>query len=645
MALLTAALLLTHNPSAAIAAGLCALWLVPLSLWRPSRRGLVLAGSAALYGALLAAFLWLPALLEVSLVQVERMNRGELHYRNQFLVWPGLHPFLWGLQERSAYRPIGFPFDLQLLYPHSAYGPTKLGLWQALTLGAALPLFVLALLRAGRGGGGRAVERRLAGRGAVAGRRLELLSAGFGLAVFLLFYSQSFDWWLPLWERYTLLRSIQLPARFLPGACLGLALAGGALLALYLRPGAGAWLLAGGAAVLLGVTMTPRRGMPLEAGVSHTMGVQHLIELERSEPGFTNSTGEFLPRSATYEVHHEGEARGFWLYERLWPEASWLGGRVRVAAGEAAVAGLWGRGLWTVARVEAGPAGATLAFHQLAFPGWRAWVDGAPAPVGGGPGGAGAGHRPGVRGGGGAPRAARGGPALRALRPPRRGGRPVPGRPARRRGVAGPPGGGPARGAAGGGRRGAAPGGAGCAGAALLLAGGGGGGGGAPGPAPAPAGARGGGRPAGGGPGGGGGRGGPGGPGGGAGRGGPGAGGPSRTCAPWPSSRPTAPCGTRGRTPGGGSTCTPRRGPRRRWSAPRGGLCRRGWPWTRRPGRPRWGTGCASWPRWRPSPGPGAGGAAVVLDAAAEPPRAGGGSGAGRTRWRTSPRGPGGGWR
>src|SRR5262245_32788053 len=75
IALLTAALLLTHNPSAAIAAGLTALWVVCLTLWRPSPRAALLATSAALFGALLTAVLWVPALLETSIVQVERMNR------------------------------------------------------------------------------------------------------------------------------------------------------------------------------------------------------------------------------------------------------------------------------------------------------------------------------------------------------------------------------------------------------------------------------------------------------------------------------------------------------------------------------------------------------------------------------------------
>src|SRR5918994_733732 len=102
---------------------------------------------------------------------------------------------------------------------------------------------------------------------------------------------------------------------------------------------------------------------------------------QRQQPGFTDSMDEFLPRTAGYETWHEGEARGFWLYQRVFPEAAWVGGRVRAWAGDLAVRGLRGGLLWTAADVEAGPEGATLALHQLAFPGWRAWIDNQPHPV------------------------------------------------------------------------------------------------------------------------------------------------------------------------------------------------------------------------------------------------------------------------
>jgi len=67
--------------------------------------------------------------------------------------------------------------------------------------------------------------------------------------------------------------------------------------------------------------------------------------------------------------------RGFWLYERLFPETGWLAGRVMPWSGDVAIQALHGDALWTVAEVSSSNGG-TRAFHQLAFPGWRAWVDG-----------------------------------------------------------------------------------------------------------------------------------------------------------------------------------------------------------------------------------------------------------------------------
>ena len=110
-------------------------------------------------------------------------------------------------------------------------------------------------------------------------------------------------------------------------------------------------------------------------------GVAAAVARQRAQPGTTASTDEFLPRTADFATWHEGEARGFWLLERIFPEASWVAGRVQVWEGEAALHDVSGGGLWTATRITAGPAGAALAFHQLAFPGWRATIDGRPAPL------------------------------------------------------------------------------------------------------------------------------------------------------------------------------------------------------------------------------------------------------------------------
>ncbi|HEX2034798.1 MAG TPA: DUF6541 family protein, partial [Chloroflexota bacterium] len=163
----TAAVFLTHNAVAAIGCFVTFLWLACLSLWRPSLRALLGAASAALLGAALVAVLWVPALLETSIVQIERHHRGNLHYRNHFLIWPGFHPeTVWGLQERGPWTP-GFPIDLHLIYPHSLYGPVRLGLWQGVTCAVAVAVLATRLARAAHGGSTFRVpssESRVGGR-------------------------------------------------------------------------------------------------------------------------------------------------------------------------------------------------------------------------------------------------------------------------------------------------------------------------------------------------------------------------------------------------------------------------------------------------------------------------------------------------
>ena len=382
VALCTAGVLLAHNAVAAVAAVVAATWLGCLCLWRPSLRALLAAVTAAVAGALAVTFFWLPALLETALVQIENNLHGNLNYHNHFLRWPGFHrEDVWGLQTRGPWT-VGFPVDLHLIYPHSLYGPVRLGLWQAIIWLAALAVLAwqgTKLLRARRRHASRAGHQPAAGA-ATFDRRLGVLVVAYGLLLAAACYSQTFDWALPWWDRFAALRSIQLPSRLLAPAVFGLALALGGSMALCLRPGRRAWALAMIAAACLTVAGLGGRHVPLDPGVSHEMTLATAAGDERTQPGYTDSMDEFLPRTAGVTTWHENEARGFWLYERMFPEASWTGGRVRAWQGDVAIAGVSGRSLWTSADVVvAGPAGGTggtVAFHQLAFPGWRAWVDG-----------------------------------------------------------------------------------------------------------------------------------------------------------------------------------------------------------------------------------------------------------------------------
>ncbi len=104
------------------------------------------------------------------------------------------------------------------------------------------------------------------------------------------------------------------------------------------------------------------------------------MEYNRFAAG-TTSGGEFLPRTAHWEDDQApAMRRGIRVYEDAYPQAGWQAGLARVINGQAAIEALWSRPHWIVAQVEA-PEAATIGFHQLVFPGWRAFIDGQPASL------------------------------------------------------------------------------------------------------------------------------------------------------------------------------------------------------------------------------------------------------------------------
>ena len=214
---ITVALLLTHNISALLGALITPAWAGCLWLWRPNRRALLRLGGAALGAAVLTVFFWLPALMEIALVQIERLHVGAVDYRHYFLAWPGYHSSHGGLQTRSVWTR-GFPIDLHLIYPYVwSSGPVPLSLWQGVLFVGALIAFALATTPLGRMRSAAllrlpAIPHQL---------RLNGLTVGFGLILALVCYSQSFDWALPLWEQLPPLRALQFPFRLLAPAGYG----------------------------------------------------------------------------------------------------------------------------------------------------------------------------------------------------------------------------------------------------------------------------------------------------------------------------------------------------------------------------------------------------------------------------------------
>jgi hypothetical protein len=360
------ALLVTHNLSALLAAACAAGWLAALTLVTRSRAALgacLCATTAGALGASITAFFWAPALLESSLVQIERMQRGQLHYRNWFIEWPGYHlESGWGLQERSPWTA-GWPFDLHLVYTHAIYGTPRMSLWQALALGAAVVVFL-------------AGSRWRSQTSAPLARAM--LAYGLGLA--LVTYALLFDWFLPAWEQVRAVRTLQFPMRLLGPTGIGTVCALAAT----------ASLLPGSARIRTAVAVVTAAAIALSGGLARPLKLDAeaprqanedavIREQSQDRPWSYGETGEFLPKTADWVEWHEGEARGFWLFERVFPESSWLGGRVRAWDGRVAFHDVQGGALWTLADVTVdGAAGGTVAFHQFYFPGWRAWIDGVP---------------------------------------------------------------------------------------------------------------------------------------------------------------------------------------------------------------------------------------------------------------------------
>ena len=170
------------------------------------------------------------------------------------------------------------------------------------------------------------------------------------------------------------LRTIQFPFRLLTFVACGLALAAGGALTLWLSQSRRTWVATCVVAAALGIAGVGGRSVPLNPEMSRTVSL--------APGGLYVSTAEFLPKTAHFTTWHEDEARGFWLYEHMFPEAAWLGGRVTVWDGTMAIRQLAGGSLWTTAEVTvAGDEPGVLAFHQFAFAGWRAWVDGRPVPA------------------------------------------------------------------------------------------------------------------------------------------------------------------------------------------------------------------------------------------------------------------------
>lgn len=193
-----ALVIVTHNITALLGAGVLVLYSLGLWFWQRSRAGCLRAALAVVCGLGLSAFFWLPSIADMGLVHAENLPQGMFDYHRNFVPWPDLFAAPPLLDSRAANPP----------FPHLLGWAA----WLALGVGV-LTLLVSLATRSSSG----------ANRGWIA--------TGLGIAAICLALTQS--WTAPLWEALPLLPLVLFPSRFLGPAALGVALTAAASVATF----------------------------------------------------------------------------------------------------------------------------------------------------------------------------------------------------------------------------------------------------------------------------------------------------------------------------------------------------------------------------------------------------------------------------
>lgn len=326
LALSYAALILSHNISALIFSPFLLLYLL-LRLGERRRQFRRLAGvalGAVVLGLALAAWFWVPALAEKSLVQTEPITQGYFHYSGHF----------WGHDL----------VQLSWLFDYSVAGRNafRVGLVQALLAAGG----VLALLWCSRQAG-----RRL---------RVSVLFMLITLAVATLMITPLSR---PLWDTFPLLPFTQFPWRFLSVQALAGALATGALALLPhgpLKAGATATLILFLLVVALGDLSTDYLAL-----TDDDVSASRLAEYE----WFTGNIGSTVSAEYLPETVHPRPYTSPWL-------ENGARNQTQVVAGQASTTLLVREATEQRWEVTTGTEGATVIFPTLYWPGWQATIDG-----------------------------------------------------------------------------------------------------------------------------------------------------------------------------------------------------------------------------------------------------------------------------
>lgn len=325
-AALVAALLLAHNITALFVAPGVALYVGLLTLIERRPRAFVPVAGAFALGLGLAAFYWIPAILEIGATRAnESMLSG-------------------GIALRNFVRP---PLEIVQRTPvHLFTGETRFAfsLWQFVV--GIVATLALLVRRPGRA-------------------PLLLLAAAWG--VILLMQAQ---FSLPLWEGVPMIRFIQFPWRLYGPASFCVALLGGSFFTLPPLRGRKGWAaaIAGTAAIFLLSTLNLRPALlPLWTNLENA-DINRIDLWQRGQNG-NALFSDYAPKTQVIRSRDMADTRAAVEYSELPP----------VHAPERLVVAAQGPQFYVLDVGASRPW--TLRLHNLYFPGWQVRVDGVPAPT------------------------------------------------------------------------------------------------------------------------------------------------------------------------------------------------------------------------------------------------------------------------
>lgn len=354
------ALVLTHNITSLLAAPLVAgvigvAWWGERSHWKHALSR-VTVGIAT--GVGLSAFFWVPVVLEASAVHLGRSDVTPYLF-DPITTGRALVHTIRGLDWGSTTVLTALPSTLVVRPPNHETIPVVL--LALATLGAVATV-------AWRTQGGSA-------------RRAITITCAIGVVACL---AMNTTWARLAWETLPVIPVIQYAWRLYGPLSLMAALAGAGFIAAW-RPGSRMRAVAIGVATVLVATLATgsvltRRGTLAASPPPPPDGRMVFARETDRYAGGTTSTGEFLPRTVEISDLTPGVRRGLSVFTDAIPEASWHAGLVRVPSGDAELTAIEHARNRIIAEVDATTA-STVAFHQFMFTGWRATVDGIPAPV------------------------------------------------------------------------------------------------------------------------------------------------------------------------------------------------------------------------------------------------------------------------